>query len=253
MENVNTNRRCGCCEEIGHDIRNCPFHIERIDANLIRDFTNNGNNAVFPLFNRRILRKLGDKYGLSRQLTDNQYLERLILIYSNLGEQRRIERRNRRNEENQERIRQEQIFRNLPTLLIQEPTNNVAIAQALVPFPLTPNNGRFRNILSLQDLNSLRDSFQQLSFEIEHEIVERIEGTSPKFIIDPSKFTEDNLECECPICYEYGKSVLTNCSHLYCGSCINKMIHQRNNNHVSCALCREKVTTVYMSADTLQI
>lgn len=252
MENVNTNRRCSCCEEIGHDIRNCLVHIERIDANLIRDFTNNGNNAVFPLFNRRIIRRLGDKYGLSRQLNDNQYVERLILIYSHLGEQRRMERRNRRNEENQERIRQEQIFRNLPTLLIQEPTNS-PVAQVLIPFPLSPVHDRFRNILSLQDLNSLRDSFQRLSFEIDQEIVTRTEDTSPKFIIDPSKFTEDNVECECPICYEYETSVLTNCSHLYCRTCINKMIHQRNDTYVSCALCREKVTTVYMSTDILQM
>lgn len=238
---MNTNRRCGCCEQIGHDIRNCPVHIEQIDENLIRDFTNNGNNAVFPLLNRRIIRKLGDKYGLSHQLNDNQYVERLILIYSHLGEQRRMRR-------------QDQIFRNLPTLFIQEPSNE-PVAQVLIPFPLTPIHGRFRNILSLQDLNSLRDSFQQLSMEIEEEIVTRIEDISPKIVIDPSKFREDNQECECPICYEYGTSVLTNCSHLYCATCITKMINQRDNNHdhVYCALCREKVTTVYMSTDPLQI
>lgn len=252
MENVNTNRRCSCCEQIGHDIRNCAVHIDRINDNLIRDFTDNGNNAVFPLFNRRIIRKLGDKYGLSREMNDNQYVERLMLIYSHLGEQKRLERRNRRNEENQRRLREEQIFRNLPTLLIQDPTNS-PVAQALVPFPITPYNSRFRNILSLQDLNILRDSFQQLSFEIDQEIVTRTEDTNPKIVVDPSKFTEDTIECECPICYEWRPSVLTNCSHSYCGTCITSMINLRNNNHVSCALCREKVTTVYTSTDILQI
>lgn len=251
MENVNTNRRCSCCERIGHDIRNCAVHIDRINDNLIRDFTDNGNNAVFPLLNRRIIRKLGDKYGLSREMNDNQYVERLVLIYSHLGEQRRLERRNRRNEENLRRLREEQVFRNLPTLLIQEPTN-APVAQAVVPFPLTPYEGRFRNILSLQDLDILRNSFQQLSMEIEQEIVTRTEDTKPKFVVDPSKFTEENMQCDCPICYEWETSVLTNCSHSYCMGCITNMINLRNDNHVSCALCREKVTTVYMHTDIIQ-
>ena len=242
---MNNQRRCSCCRSMDHDIRTCPQYIDEIDENLIANFTQNGNNAVFPLtMTRPIVYKLGDKYGLDRNLNYNYYLERLILIYLHLGEQRRIERRNRRNMENERRLREEQ---NRVTLRIEE-NSDVPIAQVIVPFPLTARDGRFRNILSIQDLNALRSSFQQLSFEIESEIVTRQEETTPKMVVDPSIFTDENRECECPVCYETAQSVITNCNHSYCYGCISKMINLRNT-HVSCAMCREKVNTVYMQND----
>jgi hypothetical protein len=244
---MNNQRRCSCCRSIDHDIRTCPQYIDEIDENLIINFTENGNNAVFPLtMSRPIIYKLGDKYGLDRNLNHNYYLERLILIYLHLGEQRRQERRDRRNAENQRRLMEEQILRqrNLPTLVIQDNTDT-PVAQVIVPFPLMAQPGRFQNILSIQDLNALRNSFQQLSMEIESEIVAREEETAPKFVFDPTKFTDENIQCDCPVCYETAPSVLTNCNHTYCHGCIVKMINHRNN-QVSCALCREKVTTVYL-------
>jgi len=251
MENVNTNRRCGHCERAGHDIRNCQAHINQIDINLINDFTSNGPNAVFPLLNRRIIYKLGDKHGLARDLNYNVYLERLILIYINLGEQRRQERRERRNLENARRLMEEQQRRApvRPTIMIQDNTNT-PVAQLLVPFPLTPQVDRFRNILSIVDLNAIRESFRQLTFEIEEELVFRETETTPKTVVDPSKFTEENRICECPICYEMKPSVITNCCHSYCEICISKMI-DASRDYVSCALCRERVNTIYVPSEDI--
>ena len=251
---MSSQRRCSSCRQTNHDIRNCPVYVNGIDTELIDNFTENGNNAVFPLTIRRpIVYKLGDKYGLSRNLNYNTYLERLILIYIHLGEQKRQARRDRRNAENQRRLEEEQQYYRLnrATFHIQDNTN-IPIAQAVVPFPLNPVMGRFRNILSIQDLNALRSSFRQLTLEIEEELIERnTEETSPspKLVVDPSKFTEDNLICECPICYETKPSVITNCYHSYCKSCINTMIEIRTAN-VSCALCRENVNTIYVVNDT---
>lgn len=248
MENVNTNRRCGFCERTGHDIRNCQSHINQMDSNLVRDFTDNGPNAVFPLLNRRIIYKLGDKYGLSRDLTYNVYLERLILIYTNLGEQRRQERRDRRNLENARRLAEEQQRRfRFPTIVIQDNTNT-PVGQVLVPFPMIPQPGRFRNILSTADLDALRESFRVLSFELEEEIVYRETETIIEVEVDPSKFTEENTVCECPICYELKPSVLTNCSHTYCEPCVSKMAEARRD-HLFCALCRERVTKIYFQSE----
>jgi hypothetical protein len=246
---MSVDRRCSHCREIGHDIRGCQSYIDFLDERLIHDFTQNGNNAVFPLFNRNILRKLGDKYGLSRELNNNVYLERLILIYSHLGEQRRIERRNRRIAENEIRLQEERENRRqreMPTFHIRD--NSIEpIAQVVVPFPISANQHRFRNILSIQDLNALRDSFVQLTFEIENEIIVRYEDTAPKIIVDISKFNEENKECECPICYETTPSTITNCDHYYCYGCISTMIDVRNE-FVYCALCREKVNTLYIQS-----
>lgn len=247
---MSSQRRCSCCRQTDHDIRNCQVYVNEIDGRLIDDFTHNGNNAVFPLtISRPIVYKLGDKYGLSRNVAYNTYFERLMLIYLHLGEQRRQERRDRRNAENQRRLEEEQQNRlNRATLHIIDNTN-MPVAQAVVPFPLNPVIGRFRNILSILDLNSLRSSFRQLTLEIEEELIERNTETAPKLVVDPSKFTEDTLTCECPICYETRPSVITNCSHSYCKPCINTMIEIRTAN-VSCALCREKVNTIYVADDT---
>jgi len=249
MENVNMNRRCGFCERPGHDIRNCQAHINQINNNLINDFTDNGPNTAFPLLNRRIVYKLGDIHGLSRNLNYNNYLERLILIYIHLGEQRRQERRDRRNLENDRRLFEEQQRRApvRPTIMINENTNT-PVAQILVPFPITPQAGRFRNILSVPDLEAIRESFRQLTFEIEEELVFREIETAPVFESDPSRFTEENTVCECPICYELKPSVLTNCSHSYCETCISKMIDARRD-YVICALCRERVTKIYFPSE----
>jgi len=246
---MSADRRCSHCREIGHDIRVCQRYIDFLDERLMHDFTQNGNNAVFPIFNRNILRKLGDKYGLSRELTNNVYLERLILIYSHLGEQRRIERRNRRNAENQRRLQEErQREIQIPTFRLQDSVIE-PIAQVVVPFPISANPNRFRNVFSIQDLNTLRDSFVQLTFEIENEVIARHEDTAPKIVVDISKFNDENRECECPICYETTPSTITNCHHSYCYGCISTMIDVRNE-FVYCALCREKVNTLYIqSAD----
>jgi len=244
---MNNQRHCSCCRAIDHDIRTCQQYIDDIDANLIANFSENGNNAVFPLLSRSIFHKLGDKYGLDRNMNNNLYLERLMIIYMHLGEQRRIERRNQRNAENERRLMEERLLRqqnHRPTLVIQDNTDT-PVAQVVVPFPLMAQPGRFQNILSIQDLNALRSSFQILSMEIESEIIAREEDTAPKFVIDPSKFTEENIQCDCPVCYETAPSVITNCNHSYCHGCIVKMIDSRNV-HVSCALCREKVNTVYL-------
>ena len=251
MANVNMNRRCGFCERPGHDIRNCQAHINQIDTNLINDFTDNGPNTAFPLLNRRIIYKLGDRHGLARNLTYNVYLERLILIYIHLGEQRRQERRDRRNLENARRLMEEQQNRApvRPTIMINDNTNT-PVAQVLVPFPLTPQVDRFRNILSIADLDAIRDSFRQLTFEIEEELVFRETETIPKIVVDPSKFTEENTVCDCPICYELKPCVLTNCSHSYCEICISKMIDARSD-YVSCALCRERVNTLYVPTEDM--
>lgn len=248
---MSSQRRCSCCRQTDHDIRNCQVYVDQINENLVADFTQNGNNAVFPLtISRPIVYKLGEKYGLSRNMSYNLYLERLIMIYLHLGEQRRQERRDRRNAENQLRLVEER-QRNRATLHIQDNTN-IPIAEAVVPFPLNPVVGRFRNILSIQDLNALRSSFQTLTMEIEEELVERNYETAPILVVDPSKFTEDSLSCECPICYETRPSVLTNCSHSYCQPCIKTMIEIRTDK-VSCALCREKVNTIYVPNDTFII
>lgn len=245
---MSSQRRCSCCRQTDHDIRSCQVYVDQINDNLIADFTQNGNNAVFPLtISRPIVYKLGDRYGLSRDMQYNAYLERLVMIYIHLGEQRRQERRDRRNAENQLRLIEEQ-RRRRPTLIIQDNTN-VPVAQVIVPFPLNPAMGRFRNILSIQDLNALRDSFQQLTMELEVELVDRKMETAPILVVDPSKFTEDTLMCECPICYETRPSVLTNCSHSYCHPCIKTMIEIRTDT-VSCALCREKVNTIYVPNDS---
>jgi hypothetical protein len=241
---MSVDRRCSHCREIGHDIRVCQRYIDFLDEKLVNDFTQHGNNAHFPMFNRNILRKLGDKYGLSREITDNVYFERLILIYSHLGEQRRLERRNRRNAENQNRRQRE---REIPTFIIQDSIIE-PIAQVVVPFPISANPNRFRNVFSIQDLNALRDSFVQLTFEIENEIIFRNEETTPKIVVDISKFNEENRECECPICYETTPSTITNCSHSYCYGCISKMVNVRND-FVYCALCREKVNTLYVQSE----
>ena len=249
--NTQTQRRCSCCRSVEHDIRSCPQYVDNIDQNLIADFTQHGNNAPFPLtLSRPIVYKLGDKYGLSRTLNYNAYLERLILIYSHLGEQRRLERRARRNAENEQRLREEG-QNHLPTLVLQDP-NRISVAQVVIPFPIAPQEGRFRNILSLQDLEGLRTSFNQLRLEIEEEIVFRIDNSIPKRVLDPSKFTEETLVCDCPICYETKLSVITNCSHSYCVPCMDKMIEIRNN-HVSCAMCREKIHTIYTSSEPMEI
>lgn len=251
---MNAPRRCSCCRSVDHDIRSCQQYVDEIDTNLIADFTQHGNNAVFPLtLSRPIVYKLGDKYGLSRTLHYNTYLERLILIYSHLGEQKRIERRERRNAENQRRLAEESRRRvQLPTLVIQE-DNNISVAQILLPFPILPQEGRFRNILSFQDLDLMRSSFRQMTLELDAEIVFRQEETIPKRVVDISKFTEETMVCECPICYETSNSVITNCSHSYCVPCIDRMIELRNNQNVSCAMCREKIHTVYTPFELMEV
>jgi hypothetical protein len=244
-----TLRACSHCRNQGHDIRNCAEYINHIDAILVRDFTDNGNNAVFPLFNHRILQKLAEKYGISRTLPNNVLYERLILIYSHFGEQNRLERRNRRNEENRRRLLEERAIRenDLPLFVINQDPSPESIAQVVIPFPIRPAVERFRNMISLQDLNALRYSFQQLTIELTEEIDFRLDEwqrSKPEFVMDDTKFTETNRECECPICYENKPSVITNCDHLYCQTCIDTMIEIRNDD-VKCALCRETVNKIY--------
>ena len=240
-------RNCSYCNFAGHDIRNCLEYVNHIDRRLIRDFTQNGN-AAFPELPRRMIHKLGDKYGLSRNLTYNIYLERLMMIYIHLGEQRRVAR-DRQNQENRRMMEEQQ---RLPTLILAD-NSGLPVANVIVPFPLAPVVNRFRNILSMDDLNALRNSFQQLSLELETEVVQRQQvqvqiNTPPVFVIDHSKFNEDSLHCECPICYENEKAVITNCDHRYCRSCIDSMIMHGNNTVVTCALCREKIDTIFVSA-----
>lgn len=252
MSNTAGPRRCGFCREIGHDIRSCQLHADQLDTQLIQDFADNPY-PVFPMHPRTILLKLAEKHGLSRQLTNQVLTERLVIIYRHLGEQLRQTRRNQRNSENiRNRVQTPPPTRNIdgqhrPSLILQ---NNMVFNMHNIQLPITHVPNRFnRPTFTDHQLEELRRTFSIFSEEIDNELYRRELSRRPKYevMVDSRKFESILSGCECPVCYETQYPVLTNCDHAFCGDCIKQMSKTANSEHISCALCRSTVTTIFVS------
>ena len=101
------------------------------------------------------------------------------------------------------------------------------------------------------DYIQAEDEFIPISRNLNNEF----DSSSKKYCITPI-LSPDNtntndlvLEEDCPICYEQIgciDSVLLNCNHKFCGSCVlSTLSHQRFKTcSPSCAMCRETITTM---------
>jgi hypothetical protein len=94
MENQ---RHCRFCNGINHDIRNCrnENRLEELNQLLVHRYTHTTINEYpsdIPFANNRyILRRLGAKYGLSRQFNYPEYRRNLHRIYTHITHERRTE------------------------------------------------------------------------------------------------------------------------------------------------------------------
>jgi hypothetical protein len=186
--------------------------------------------------------KLAEKHGLSRQLSSQELIQRLCIIYTHLGEQLRQTRRNQRNLEN--------IRETPPPPRSTISFHNNVLNMSNVHLPIRHVSNRFHHTtLTDDDLNELRRTFNILSEEISEELYQRELIIEPKYtvVVDSGKFNTISTACECPVCYETQYPVLTNCDHAFCGDCIKQMSKTARSDYISCALCRSVVTTIFVS------
>jgi hypothetical protein len=104
----------------------------------------------------------------------------------------------------------------------------------------------------LHAINLLQDHFYSLHINIlsnvEEDDVEIIEVKSKPIQITPifDLLEEDTDDIECAICFDSiirANQVTLNCSHQFCGVCINDCL-EKSNGELSCALCRTKITSI---------
>lgn len=106
----------------------------------------------------------------------------------------------------------------------------------------------------LHAINLLQDHFYSLHINIlsnvEEDDVEIIEVKSKPIQITPIfdllEEDTDDIADECAICFDSiirANQVTLNCSHQFCGVCINDCI-EKSNGELSCALCRSKITSI---------
>lgn len=103
----------------------------------------------------------------------------------------------------------------------------------------------------LHAINLLQDHFYSLHINISSNVeddVEIIEVKSTPVKITPifDLSEEDTDDIECAICFDSiirTNQVTLNCSHQFCGVCINDCI-EKSNGELSCALCRTQITSI---------
>jgi hypothetical protein len=102
-------------------------------------------------------------------------------------------------------------------------------------------------------INLLQDHFYSLHINIlsnveeEEDAVEIIEVKSKPVKITPIfDLLEEDTDIECAICFDSiirANQVTLNCSHQFCGVCINNCL-EKSNGELSCALCRTQITSI---------
>lgn len=99
-------------------------------------------------------------------------------------------------------------------------------------------------------INLLQDHFYSLHINILSNVedeVEIIEVKSKLVKITPIfDLLEEDTDIECAICFDSitrTNQVTLNCSHQFCGVCINDCL-EKSNGKLSCALCRTQITSI---------
>ena len=224
---TNQQRRCSRCGESGHNIRSC---ILDLDKRIIEEYSQNSFTEFPTLHIENKLNKLCQKYGLSiTNITDNQKKERLHNIYLTLGRQHAL---------NQilQRQRQTSLYR--PSYLPPPPP------------PSTTHQTMIMAYLSLFYLQGI-DLGNGHGHGRTNQSQNRRHIPSVQIVVDPSKFTKNIDEGDCPVCYEEcGNMIITDCNHSYCQPCISSYMNTINKNILPCPLCRENIKNVFVFSET---